>query len=171
MVDVINGSKTIDEVGQDMLDSLKNAFTVSSTKSPFTTYLPFGVSFGGSYNVTKSISLGLLSYSRIIGKQIREALTFSANINLGSSLSTSVSYTAANHRYDNLGAGLAFRAGITQFYLIADRIPVVWNRIRDDNSNIVIPANWNTVNLRLGMNLVIGNRVKEKSDKPMILVE
>ena len=54
MLDVINGSKTIDEVGQDMLDSLKNAFTVSNTKSPFTTYLPFGISFGGSYNVTKT---------------------------------------------------------------------------------------------------------------------
>jgi hypothetical protein len=171
MLDVINGSKTIDEVGQDMLDSLKNAFTVSNTKSPFTTYLPFGISFGGSYNVTKKISFGFLSYSRIIGKQIREALTLSANINLGSSLSTSVSYTAANHRYDNLGAGLALRAGITQFYLLADRIPLIWNRIKDDNSNMVIPANWNTVNLRLGMNLVFGNRVKEKSDKPMILVE
>jgi hypothetical protein len=171
MLDVINGSKTIDEVGQDMLDSLKNAFTVSNTKSPFTTYLPFGISFGGSYNVTKRISVGLLSYSRIIGKQIREALTLSANINLGSSLSTSVSYTATNHRYDNIGAGLAFRAGITQFYLLADRIPISWNRLRDNNSNTVIPANWNTVNLRLGMNLVIGNRTKEKSDKPMILVE
>jgi hypothetical protein len=171
MLDVINGSKTVDEVGQDMLDSLKNAFTVSSTKSPFTTYIPFGISFGGSYSVSKQISVGLLSYSRIIGKQIREALTLSANINLGNSLSTSVSYTATNHRYDNFGAGLAFRAGITQFYLLTDRIPIMWNRIKDTNSNAVIPANWNTINLRLGMNLVFGNKVKEKSDRPMILVE
>ena len=44
MDDVINGSKTINQVGQDMLDSLKNAFSVSQTKQPFTTYLPFGVS-------------------------------------------------------------------------------------------------------------------------------
>jgi hypothetical protein len=51
-----------------------------------------------------------------------------------------VSYTATNHRYDNIGAGLAFRAGITQFYLLTDRIPVMWNRIKDNNSNIVIPA-------------------------------
>jgi hypothetical protein len=171
MVDVVNGTKTIDEVGTDVLDSLKNAFIVSKSKAPFTTYLPFGISFAGSYSVTKNFSLGLLSYSRIISKQIREALTLSANLNLGNVFSTSISYTAENHRYDNLGAGVAFRAGITQFYLLSDRIPVVWNRIKDGNSNVIIPANWNTFNLRLGMNLVFGNRIKEKSDKPMILVE
>jgi hypothetical protein len=171
MVDVVNGTKTIDEVGQDMLDSLKNAFVVSNTKTPFTTYLPFGVSLGGSFKVTKKISLGLLSYTRIIDKQIREALSLSANINLGNALSASLSYTAENYQYNNLGAGLAFRAGIAQFYLVTDRIPIMWNRITDDKTNIIIPANWNTFNLRLGMNLVFGNKPKEKNDKPMIQVE
>jgi hypothetical protein len=167
----VNGTQTIDQVGQDMLDSLKNAFVVSKSKTAFTTYLPFGISLGGSYNVTKQFSVGLLSYSRVIGKQIREALTLSANINLGSALSTSLSYTAENHQYDNLGAGLAFRAGVAQFYLLTDRIPLLWNKIKNDNSNFILPANWNTFNLRLGMNFVFGNRPKEKNDKPMILVE
>ena len=171
MLDVVNGTKTIDEVGKDVLDSLKNAFTVSSSKAPFTTYLPFGISLGGSYSVTEKFSVGLLSYSRIIGKQLREALTLSANLNLGNAFSTSISYTAENHRYDNLGAGLAFRAGIAQFYLLSDRIPIMWNKIQDDNSNIILPSNWNTINLRLGMNLVFGNRIREKNDKPMVLVE
>jgi hypothetical protein len=154
-----------------MLDSLKNAFIVSKTNAPFTTYLPFGISLGGSYNVTKQITLGLLSYSKIIGSQIREALTLSANINLGNAFSTSLSYTAENYQWDNLGAGLAFRAGVAQFYLVTDRIPIMWNIIKNDNSSIPLPANWNTFNLRLGMNLVFGNRPKEKNDKPMILIE
>lgn len=171
MLDVVNGTKTIDEVGKDVLDSLKNAFNVSSSKAPFTTYLPFGISLGGSYSVTERFTVGLLSYSRIIGKQVREALTLSANLNLGNAFSTSISYTAENHRYDNLGAGVAFRAGIAQFYLLSDRIPIKWNKIQDDNSNIILPANWNTINLRLGMNLVFGNRIREKNDKPMVLVE
>lgn len=171
MLDVINGTKTIDEVGKEMLDSLKNAFNVSNSKAPFTTYLPFGISLGGSYNVTKRFSVGLLSYSRIIGKQVREALTLSANLNLGNAFSTSISYTAENHRYDNLGAGVAFRAGIIQFYLLSDRIPIMWNKIKNDKSNVMVPANWNTINLRLGMNLVFGNRIREKNDKPMLLVE
>jgi hypothetical protein len=169
--DVVNGTKTIDEVGQDMLDSLKNAFVVSKSKAPFTTYLPFGVSLGGSYNLTKQFSVGFLSYSRIIGKQIREAFTLSANVNLGNAFSTAISYTAENHQYNNLGAGLAFRPGIFQFYIITDRIPVMWNKIQDGKSNVIIPANWNTFNLRFGMNVVFGNKVKKKNDKPMVVVE
>ena len=70
MLDVVNGTKTFEELGNEMLDSLKNSFIVSDSKVPFTTYLPFGVTLGGSYNLTKSFSLGLLSYSRVIGKQI-----------------------------------------------------------------------------------------------------
>lgn len=180
MVDFFNGSKTIDEIGKEMVDSLKKAFVITNSNSPFTTFLPFGVTFGASYNVTSKFSLGLLSYSRIISKQIREALTLSANINLGNAFSVSVGYTAANHQYDNLGAALAFRTGITQFYLVTDRIPIEWNRIsgrktssdqNKRNYNIFIPSSWNTFNIRFGMNLVFGNRVSEKKDKPMILVE
>ena len=104
-------------------------------------------------------------------KQLREALTLSANMNLGSVLSASLSYTAENYQYDNLGAGLAFRAGVTQFYLVTDRIPVIWDRIKNNHSDFVLPANWNTFNFRMGMNLVFGNRSKEKNDRPMIPVE
>jgi hypothetical protein len=181
----VNGTKTIDEVGQEMLDSLKNAFVVSNAKAPFTTYLPFGVSLGGSYNVTKKFGVGLLSYTRIIEKQIREALTLSANLNLGNAFSASLSYTAENYQYDNLGAGLAFRAGIAQFYMVTDRIPVMWNIIKGETTthdligsgthkgtySIPVPAKWNSFNLRFGMNLVFGNRLKEKNDKPMLNIE
>jgi hypothetical protein len=171
MTDVINGSKTFDELGQEMLDSLKNSFKVSDSKNPFTTYLPVGLTLGGSYNLTKNFSVGVLSYSRFIGKQIRESLTLSANANFGNAFSTSVSYTAANNRFDNLGLGLAFRPGIFQFYVLSDRIPIMWNRIKTDGSTIPLPASWNTIHLRFGMNLVFGNKVKKKDDKPMVLIE
>ncbi len=169
--DVIDGTMTMDELGEDMLDSLKNAFTVSDFNDAFTTGLPFGVSVGGRYNLTKSFSLGLLSYTRFIGKQVRESLTLSANVNFSNAFSTSVAYTVANHRYDNLGAGLAFRAGVFQIYMMADRIPVTWNKIVTDESTIPLPTSWNTINLRLGMNLAFGNSLKKKNDKPMVVVE
>lgn len=171
ITDVVNGSKTFDELGQEMIDSLKNSFKISDSKNPFTTYLPMGLTIGGSYNLTKSFSLGILSYSRFIGKQIRESLTLSANANFGNAFSTSVSYTAANNRFDNLGLGLAFRPGIFQFYILSDRIPIMWNRIKTDGSTIPLPASWNTIHLRFGMNLVFGNKVKKKDDKPMVLIE
>ena len=89
-----------------------------------------------------------------------------------------MSYTAANHRYDNLGAGLAFRLGIMQFYMLSDRIPVMWNKINMDDSSergrgkniIFVPANWNTIDLRLGMNLVFGHRMRPRVDECLDLV-
>jgi hypothetical protein len=171
MLDVINGTKTLDQLGNELADSLKNAFKVSDSKSAFTTYLPFGITLGGNYSVTKFLSFGLLSYSRVIEKQLRQSVTLSTNVNLGNAFSTSLTYTAANHRFDNIGAGLAFRPGIFQFYIVTDRIPLVWNKIINDKSTIPVPSSWNTVNLRVGMNLAFGNRVRKKDDKPMVEVE
>ncbi len=171
MFDFINGTKTFKEVGQEMIDSLKNSLIASKSNVPYTTYLPFGVTLGGSYELTNNLSLGLLSYTRIIGKQFRESLTLSGNANLSNIFSASLSYTITNHRFDNLGAGLAFRAGVFQFYLLTDRIPVTWNRLKVDSSTIPLPSIWNSTNFRLGMNLVFGNKIKRKDDKPMIQVE
>jgi hypothetical protein len=171
ITDVANGSKTFDQITQDMVDSLKNSFTVINDNKGFRTFLPLGFSVGGSYNLSKSVSLGILSHSVLAGKQLRQAVTMSANVNFGNALSTSVCYTAENSRYDNLGAGLAFRIGLFQFYLIADKIPVMWNKLLLDKGSILLPASWNTVNLRLGLNLTMGNKIKKKNDKPMLLEE
>jgi hypothetical protein len=168
--DVVNGTKTFDELATEMVDSLKNSFKISKENSAFTTFLPTGINLGASYNLTKNISVGLLSHSLITRRQLRESVTLSANANIGNLFSTSLSYTAANHSYDNLGVGLAFRIGIMQFYTVADKIPIKYNRIMTDNSpDILLPESWNTLNFRIGMNLAFGNRIKKKNDKPMMV--
>lgn len=164
--DFFDRTNTSEEQGKEMLDSLKNSFIITESNDPFTTWLPYGVTLGGSYNLTRQFSLGLLSYSRVIGKQIRESLTLSANVNLGNVLSTSLSYTVANHQLANLGAGLAFKAGISQFYILTDRIPLMWDKIKvNNNKTISLPTNWNTFNFRIGMNLVFGDRIKKNDDQ------
>jgi len=169
--DVYDEKMTFDSLSKELIDSLKNSFILTDTKTPFTTYLPFGVSVGGSYNLTKNLSLGLLSYTRITGKQVREALTVSANLNFGNLFSTSIAYTMANKTYDNMGFGLAFRAGMFQIYAIADRIPMTWDKVILSKAKIPIPENWKTFNARIGLNLTFGNMVLSKNDKPMILVQ
>lgn len=162
---VMNGDKTFDEVTDDLLDSLQNSYTIGETYNPFSTMLPTNINLAGEYHLTRAFSVGVLSSSRLIGKQIRESLTMSANLNLGTIFATSLSYTATNHRYDNLGAGVSLRLGWFQLYMMSDRIPVMWNRIITDNSNdrygngpdsIVLPSYWNTIDFRMGMNMVFG---------------
>ena len=183
ITDIYKREITIDSFMVELSESLMDSISFSSDDAPFTTYLPFGLSAGGSFDLTKNISLGVLSYTRFIGKQVKEALTLSANINMGNAFSTTLAYTAANNRYDNIGFGLAFRPGWFQFYFLADRIPVTWNKIQSadfdmpapvellfgDNS-IPIPSSWNTFHFRFGMNLAFGNRLKKKNDKPMVVI-
>lgn len=170
---VADGSISFDSLASATIDSLKDAFVFKTSRNPFTTFLPYGLTFGASYDLTGKISVGLLSNSRIIGKQIKQALTLSANVNLGNALSFSLAYTAANHRYDNLGAGLSLRAGFFQLYAVADRLPLAWNKVisKDGRSSFPVPNSWNTVNARFGINFVFGNKIKKKDDKPMVLVE
>ncbi|MCU0362721.1 MAG: DUF5723 family protein [Bacteroidales bacterium] len=168
MLSVIDGSESFEDLADEMLDSLQNAFKVTDTYEPFTTYLPTGIIAGGSYRLNKTFSLGLLSYSRIVNSRISETLTFTGNVNVGTFLSASAGYTFSTMGYDNLGAGLALRAGIFQVYAVADRIPLKWNNIESGGAGIPLPSGWNFVNLRVGFNLLFGNKIKKREDKPMV---
>ncbi|MCX6303128.1 MAG: DUF5723 family protein, partial [Bacteroidia bacterium] len=181
--DIYKREITFDSLMAELGDSLLNLFSPSIEDTHFTTYLPFGVSAGASFDLTKNLSLGVLSYTKFIGKQVKETLTVSANVNMGNAFSTTIAYTAANHTYDNLGLGLAFRGTIFQFYFLADRLPVTWNKIVSADfetprpvsmlfgeNSIPIPASWNTIHFRFGMNLAFGNKLKKKNDKPMVVI-
>ena len=158
--DIYEETTTIDEMTGDLLDSLKLAFRVAGTKKPFTTKLPVGIAIGGKYNLNEKFSIGILSYSRIIGQQIKEAVTVSANMNIGNIISTTLAYTACNHSYNNLGLGLGFRASVCQFYFLFDKIPLTWEKVGSGNKSASLPSNWNTIHTRFGMNLVFGNKTK-----------
>jgi len=169
--DVVNGTKTFDELTDEMLDSLKNSLIVTDEKKPFSTYLVPCLNAGVSYNITKSLGVGVLSRTFFDNEEIRETVTFSANLNAGNAFSTSVSYTATGYSYDNFGAGLALKMGFLQFYVLADRIPVIWNKIIKDDVTIPLPENWNVMGLRFGVNMAVGNNVRKKCDRPMLKVE
>lgn len=166
--DVYNGEITFEEFGESLADTLSNALMVSDDMKPFTTTLPFGVTFAGKYDVSDKFSVGLVSYSRVRGKQIKEALTLSGNLNLGNMFSTSLSYTACNYSYNNIGAGLALRLGFFQFYVIADRIPLKWSEVEKTTGSYRLPDNWNTFNARFGFNLTFGNRIKKGGDTEIL---
>lgn len=158
--DIYDETTTIDELAKNMIDSLVNAMYVAENSRSFTTKLPVGLAIGGKYCLNDKFSFGLLSYSRLTGQQIKEALTISANMNLGSILSTSLTYTACNNNYSNLGFGLAVRALYAQFYFLVDRIPLSWKEAGTGDNSYRLPANWNTLHSSFGMNLVFGNKAK-----------
>ena len=170
MTGVINGNETFEQAGRELLDSLKDSFLPIELHESFTSFTPSTLNMAAGYRVSKNFEFGVLSSSRFMGGQVKQSLTMSANMNLGSSLLASVSYTASNHRVDNIGAGLALRLSVLQFYIMSDRIPLYWNKIYTDSGNnnhhgfVPVPANLNTFDLRFGMNLVFGHRKKKVPD-------
>jgi len=172
---VIDGTRDFDDMAEELLDSLKNSFVISEQSSAFRTILPGTLTLGASYRLTEGILLGVVSSSTLRDSRLRSSLMLSANANLGSSFSAGLSYTAINSSFDNIGAGLAFRTGPVQFYAVADKIPVMYNKViipsgeSGDPFNLILPDRWNTLTVRLGMNLVFGNKIKKKSDRPMVV--
>jgi hypothetical protein len=163
MQDVYDESLDFDELINWALDSLQNAFYQKAGSDPFVTYLSPGVTAAASYSPVKAFTFGVLSHTRFIGKQVRESVTLSANMNLGSALSATCSYTAVNHRYDNLGAGISIRGGWMQLYALVDNIPVRWTKVSSGDNSFPMPENWNTVHARVGMNIMFGNKAKNKA--------
>ena len=167
MQDVYDESLTFDELMNWTLDSVQNSLTLSETPPALTTFLPFGVTAGFSFSPVKWFTAGALSQTRFKGTQVHESFTLSGNINLGNTLSTTLAYTIANHRFDNLGFGLAVRGGFCQFYALVDNIPFQWTKMTSGGKNFSLPENMYTIHARLGLNLVFGNREKEKILPPM----
>ena len=77
-----------------------------------------------------------------------------------SMFSASLSYSVYDGHYHNLGLGLSLRLGPLNLYFITDQAPSVY----------LVPQNINSLNFRLGLNLVAGCRkeAKKMKDRPLI---
>lgn len=161
MQDVYNESLTFDELLNWAADSIQNSIELSESPGTFTTYLPFCLTAGFSFTPVNYFTAGVLSQTRFVGEQVHEALTLSGNFNIGSVFSTTLAYTLANRRFDNLGFGFAVRGGFFQFYAIVDNMPLKWTRVTGGENNYSLPVNLNMVHARLGVNFIFGYREKE----------
>ncbi|HQG76561.1 MAG TPA: DUF5723 family protein [Bacteroidales bacterium] len=157
MEEVYNGSASFGEMGEAMIDSVRSSLRIIDSPDPFFTMLPAGLTLAGKYVLNDYLSFGLLSYSRLADKRVRESFTLSGNLNFGGFFSASLAYTASNRSYDNLGLGLAIRGLYAQFYFLVDRIPLNWSSADFGDSSFPFPHRWNMLNVRTGFNLVFGN--------------
>ena len=90
-------------------------------------------------------------------------MTLSGNLHFGNVFSTTLAYTAANRRYDNLGFGIALRGGPFQFFVLVDNIPFKYSSFTSGDETLRLPENMNTFHARLGLNLLFGNRERDET--------
>jgi hypothetical protein len=173
--DVVNQTFSIDDMIGRLRDSIKSNFEEVASPQRFKTYLPTGIIAGASINLLPVISFGVLSESRIYAGSLKQSFILSGNVYAGRTFSGSLTYTVANYSYDNLGIGIAFKAGFAQIYIIADKIPLSWDKVyfpksgSSDYFGIPMPSHLNVLSLQMGMNIAFGKPVTKKIDKPMLI--
>lgn len=167
MQDVYDESLDFGDLLNWAIDSIQNSIDLLPAPEPYTTFLPLTVTTGFSFTPVNFFTAGLLSQTRFRGKQVHQALTFSGNLNFGNIFSTTMAYTIANRRFDNLGFGMAVRGGVVQFFALVDNIPLRWTEVENGTDSYRLPENWNTIHARIGLNLVFGNKIEEKILPPM----
>lgn len=167
LADVYEGKTTAGDFAESLVDSLKKSLVYVGNRS-FTSVLPSGLTVAGKYVLNDKFSFGVLSYSRLIDRQIREAITLSAMMNLGDVFSANLAYTASNRNYSNIGIGMSVKAGFARFYFMVDRIPLRWSSLNTGGSKIPVPSNWNTVNTWFGLDLVFGHNPEKIHDRPIL---
>lgn len=153
----------------DLVDSLKKSVSLKKgAPANFTTVLSPKVFLATKYKVNHYFSLGALSRTTIEKNNIRQEVNVSTNINLYKVLTTSFNYNINFTGANALGLGLGLRFGILQFYFAADYLPhTIYKNITFENVAEVdyLPANINSVNFSMGLNLVFG--ANGNKDKPV----
>ncbi|WP_251623882.1 DUF5723 family protein [Odoribacter lunatus] len=145
--------KSIDEVFDDLLDSLKNDFRLTASEGGYMTMLRSKMYLGATYQVAKMVSVGGLAELTMLNKKFYPSLTASADVRLHRNVTVAVAYTAMPGNYVNVGAGLTAKLGPVQLYASTDN---------------VLGANYThtqSLNARFGINLLFGHRDKGKKEE------
>lgn len=145
--------KEIEDVMEDLVDSLGDKFQFRDRKNAYTTTLNSKFYVGGSYKLKEWVTLGALSRTQFYYGNISTSLTLSANTRLCRNVSTSISYTATNNSYTNLGLGLTAKLGCMQFYAVTDNV---------FGANL---TKTQLINFRFGLNLLFGHRDRVRKTK------
>jgi hypothetical protein len=151
----LNVSLNGTEAMQPLLDTLNTFTRFSSTNNPYRTWLPTKVYLGAAVYVHPKISFGVLSRSEFYQSTLRQQFTMSANLYPIRMISTSFTYSVMEGSYKNVGFGLALKAFPFNFYIITDTGPSIY----------FWPTEAKYLNLRLGMNIMMGGKKKKQAPK------
>ena len=129
----------------EILDSLSNSTDVTTSTNPFSYYLPPQVFLAASYRYSEHISFGVVNRNVIYRSKLHSSLTLSAQAVLAAGFTGSVSWSYLNNSLLNAGVGIAWHGKGFQFHAVSDNL-----------LGFFFPFDTRTLNLRVGMNLMLG---------------
>jgi hypothetical protein len=136
--------------------NLRNEFTDSMRlevrQQKYTTFLPPRMLAGATYQVNNFLLAGLQAEAIFYRTKIIPSLTISAQAKPLNNVHVIASYSLQYYDPKCLGLGFVFGRNPVQFYIISDDVPaMIW------------PLSARNINLRFGLNINLGCRIKEPS--------
>jgi hypothetical protein len=136
-------------------DSIMEAFNATASTDPFTHFFPTQLYLGASYQWKENVAFGLVNRNLIYSSKLHSSLTVSARANLLDRILTTVSWSYLNHSFKNVGIGLAYHGKGFQLHAVTDNL-----------IGFFYPFDTRSLNLRLGMNLMLGCPRKGRQKTP-----
>ncbi|WP_017733830.1 DUF5723 family protein [Nafulsella turpanensis] len=143
--DLANGGSGTAELEQE----LEEAFRPQDR--PMDSYhsgLPGQFYLSARYELARNLNASGLLFAQSFNGNINTAFSATLNKDFGRRIGASLSYTAANRSFSNLGAGFSFRLTPIQFYFVSDNII----------SSPIFYRSAKALSLRAGLNLMFGYR-------------
>lgn len=146
--------KALDDAFDDLVDSLKDNFRLSSKGGTYMTMLNPKLSLGATYQLNPTFNVGGVFRAFLVSRMLLPSLTASVNARLSRNVSAAVSYNMSRGSYLNVGAAVTAKLGPVQLYVAADN---------------VLAANYTRVQAagaRFGVNLLLGHKDRQRKSKP-----
>ncbi len=137
---------------EQFVDSVVKLFNPEHQNKAYNYWLPSRLYIGATYKLTEKYNIGILLRNEYFLKRLHSGITISANAKLTKWFTGNLSYTVQNNSFKHLGLGFAIKFGFYQWYMVSDNI-----------FGFIFPQSNRTINLRMGMNMIFGCKIKETS--------
>jgi hypothetical protein len=151
---VLNGDT---DYMQEQADSLEKNFTFTDGRiKSYATPLPTKIYLSGNYQIRRNLTAGLLLFSEIYRGRFAPGAAVSLNKDFGRRVSGSLSYTATQRSFNNVGLGIALTP-----------LPPIQLYVVTDHALVTDLKNLKYFTVRAGLNFVFGwDKVQERQTFP-----
>ena len=145
---------TIQSYFLNIFDQLNDTLQISLNRRQYISFLYPRIYAGLSYVYNKNFTFNILLFSHIIKEKVQSGLTLSANWRPSKQFGASLSWSAIHRSINNIGAGFFIGRNPVQFYLVSDNVVgMIW------------PQSTKNLNLRFGLNIILGCENKPTGNK------
>lgn len=137
-----------------IVDTLEARFKVVQTNGAYATSLPAYSFLSANLKMNDNTTVGVLAYGERIADEWFPALALSLQMQIFKGFTLGGAYVIRNKRFDNVGVNTSLKIGPLQIVAATDNL-----------LTLLQSSNSNTVNGRLGINLLFGQMEKETQKK------